>query len=104
VITTDLDAAVDEIVRFYRVYHSQRFVDGLLVLRLRTPVPGELLAELTEEFSDIIRSGVIEAIPPTQEEVESDDFVDLPRVAFDFNRHGYGRLRALIDRLNNAAL
>jgi hypothetical protein len=104
VITTDLDAAVEEIVRFYRVYHSQRFVDGLLVLRLRTPVSGELLADLTEDFSDIIRSGAIEAIPPTQEEVETDDFVELPRIAFDFNRHGYGRLRALIDRLNDAAL
>jgi uncharacterized protein (TIGR00730 family) len=104
VIATDLDSAVEEIVRFYRVYHSQRFVDGLLVLRLRTPVSGELLADLTGEFSDIIRSGVIEAIPPTQEEVETDDFVDLPRIAFDFNRHGFGRLRALIDRLNDAVL
>ena len=104
VITSDLDAAVEEIVRFYRVYHSQRFVDGLLVLRLLTPVPRELLADLTEEFSDIIGSGVIEAIPPTQEEVETDDFVELPRIAFDFNRHGYGRLRALIDRLNDSAL
>ena len=103
VITSDLDAAVEEIVRFYRVYHSQRFVDGLLVLRLLTPVPGELLADLTEEFSDIIGSGVIEAIPPTQEEVETDDFVELPRIAFDFNRHGYGRLRALIDKLNDSA-
>ncbi len=104
VIATDLDSAVEEIVRFYRVYHSQRFVDGLLVLRLRTPVSGELLADLTGEFSDITRSGVIEAIPPTQEEVETDDFVDLPRIAFDFNRHGFGRLRALIDRLNDAVL
>ena len=104
VITTDVNAAVGEIVQFYRVYHSQRFVDGLLVLRLRTPVPGDLLVDLTEEFADIIRSGVIEVIPPTQEEVETDDFVDLPRVAFDFNRHGYGRLRALIDRLNDAVV
>ena len=102
VITTDLDAAVEEIVRFYRVYHSQRFVGGLLVLRLNTEVSAELLGELTDEFSDIIHSGVIEAIPPTQEEVDTDDFVALPRIAFDFNRHGFGRLRALIDRLNDS--
>jgi len=102
-ITTDLDAAVEEIVRFYRVYHSQRFVDGQLVLRLQNEVPDDLLRELTTEFSDVITSGAIEAIPATQAEVETDDHVDLPRIAFDFNRHGYGRLRALIDRLNDSA-
>jgi uncharacterized protein (TIGR00730 family) len=103
-ITTNIDAATEEIVRFYRVYHSQRFVDGLLVLRLLTPVSEALLAELTVEFSDIIHSGAIESIPPTQEEVETEDFVSLPRIAFDFNRRGYGRLRALIDRLNDSVL
>jgi uncharacterized protein (TIGR00730 family) len=101
-VTTDLDVAVEELVRFYRVYHSQRFVDGLLVLRLNSEVTDDLLAELTVEFSDIIRSGVIEAIPPTQEEVETDDFIELPRIAFEFDRRSYGRLRALIDRLNGS--
>jgi hypothetical protein len=101
-VTTDLDEAVSEILRFYRVYHSQRFVDGQLVLRLRNEVSDELLAELSEEFNDIIRSGTIEAIPATQAEVETDDNLELPRIAFDFDRHGYGRLRALIDRLNDS--
>ena len=95
--------AIEEIARFYRVYHSQRFVDGLLVLRLHTEVPDDLLHELTAEFSDIIESGVVEAIAATQAEVETDDYVDLPRIAFNFDRHGYGRLRALIDRLNDSA-
>jgi hypothetical protein len=103
-VTTDLDVAVEELVRFYRVYHSQRVVDGLLVLRLNSEVPDELLEELTDEFSDIIRTGAIEAIPPTQEEVETGDNIGLPRIAFDFDRHGYGRLRALIDRLNDSVV
>ncbi len=103
-VTTSIDEAIDEITRFYRVYHSQRFVDGLLVLRLRTSVPESLLVELSNEFSDIIRSGRIESIPPTQAEVETEDNVDLPRIAFDFNLHGYGRLRMLIDRLNDSVV
>ncbi|MEN8042109.1 MAG: TIGR00730 family Rossman fold protein [Actinomycetota bacterium] len=102
-VTTSIDEAVEEIVRFYRVYHSQRFVDGLLVLRLSSEVPDALLDELTDEFSDIISSGRIEKIPPTQAEVETDDNLDLPRIAFEFDRHGYGRLRAMIDRLNDSA-
>lgn len=102
-ITTNIDEAVEEIVRFYRVYHSQRFVDDLLVLRLNTSVSNALLEELSVEFADIIRSGHVESIPPTQAEVETDDHVDLPRIAFNFDRHGYGRLRAFIDRLNDSA-
>jgi uncharacterized protein (TIGR00730 family) len=103
-ITSDVDAALKELSRFYRVYHSQRFVDGLLVLRLNTVVPDALLHDLAVEFSDIVQSGTIEAIPATQAEVETDDHVDLPRIAFEFNRHGFGRLRALIDRLNDSAV
>jgi hypothetical protein len=95
---------VEELVRFYRVYHSQRFVDGLLVLRLNSAVSDDLLSKLTAEFSDIISAGVIETIPPTQEEVETDDFIDLPRIAFEFDRRGYGRLRALIDQLNDSGV
>lgn len=101
-ITTSIDEAIEEIVRFYRVYHSQRFVDGLLILRLNSEVSDALLDELTEEFADIIRSGVIQAVPATQDEVDTDDYVDLPRIAFDFNMHGHGRLRAMIDRLNDS--
>ena len=33
-ITDDVDVALDEILSFYRNYHSLRFVDGDLVLRL----------------------------------------------------------------------
>jgi hypothetical protein len=102
-VTTSIDEAIEEIIHFYRVYHSQRFVDGILVLRLQMSVPNLLLNELSAEFADIIVSGQIEAISPTQAEVETDDHVELPRLAFDFDRHGYGRLRALIDRLNNSA-
>ncbi|MCL1594002.1 MAG: TIGR00730 family Rossman fold protein [Actinomycetia bacterium] len=102
-VTTDLDAAVGEIERFFRVYHSQRFVDGQLVLRLVSDVPDSLVAELTQEFSDIIVSGAIQKIGATQAEVESEDHVDLPRLAFSFNRRSYGRLRSLIDRINDSA-
>ncbi len=102
-VTTDIDEAVEELIRFYRVYHSQRFVDNLLVLRLSRDVPESLLDDLTTEFSDIIRTGRIESIPPTHAEMDTEDHLDLARIAFDFDRHGFGRLRALIDRLNDSA-
>ena len=42
-ITDDVDAAIDEVLTFYRNYHSLRFVEGDLVLRLhQLPSPAEL--------------------------------------------------------------
>lgn len=89
--------AVDHIVRFYRVYHSSRYVRETLVLRLqRAPTP-DLLDRLNSDFADLVASGRIESIPPFDEE---SDHIDLPRIAFHHNRRRFARIRALIDRLN----
>ncbi len=99
-LTTDIDEAIDHIARFFAVYHSQRYVDQKLILRLKTELPDEFVERLNEEFADIIVSGSIVKISATQAEIDSDDNVDLPRLMLDFDRRSYGRLRALIDRLN----
>jgi len=44
--------------------------------------------------------GRIERIEVTAAEQADDDNVDLDRIAFRFDRHGFARLRTLIDRLN----
>src|SRR6266851_1744330 len=54
-LTESLDDAVDYIKRFYRVYHSQRYVDGKLILRLNTAISDAKVARLSEEFADIMR-------------------------------------------------
>jgi uncharacterized protein (TIGR00730 family) len=102
-ITTSVDAAIDEITNFFAVYHSQRYVDDLLILRLNRPVTSETLVLLTEEFSDILRSGAIVMTAATPAEVSTNDNVDLARIALDFDRRSFGRLRSLIDRLNDTA-
>jgi uncharacterized protein (TIGR00730 family) len=100
-VTDDVQTAVEEILGFYRNYHSQRFVKGRLVLRLREAPTPERLAALNAEFADIVVRGEMEVIGATPDEVADDDHVDLPRVAFRFDRHGWSRLRMLIDRLND---
>jgi hypothetical protein len=99
-ITDDVDAAVEEIVGFYTNYHSQRFVDGRLVLRLRHPIDDARLTELSAEFADILVRGEIERVPPSEAEITDDDHVDLERIALWFDRYGWARLRTLIDRIN----
>ena len=99
-LTDDPAVAVDEILRFYRVYHSQRFVAGRLILRLNAMPAESALEKLSNEFADIITRGVVEPVGASAEEIRDDDAVDLPRIAFWFDRMNYGRLRLLIDRLN----
>jgi uncharacterized protein (TIGR00730 family) len=99
-ITDDVERAVDEVTGFYSNYHSQRYIEGILVIRLqRAPDDAELDA-LNEEFADIVARGRIERIDATPAERADDDHVDLDRIAFRFDRHSYARLRELIDRLN----
>jgi uncharacterized protein (TIGR00730 family) len=99
-ITDCAEEAVKIIARFYRNYHSSRFVKELLVMRMKN-APGEsALAALNEDFADIMVQGKIQIIPPTPEEIEHAEHLELKRIAFVFNRRDYGRLRQLIDVLN----
>jgi uncharacterized protein (TIGR00730 family) len=100
VITSDVDAAAAELLGFYRNYHSCRWVGDLLVMRLRVAPTREQLAELTKRFADIVASGSIRPTKPLGPERSSGDHVELPRVALRFDRIHYGRLRQLIDALN----
>jgi uncharacterized protein (TIGR00730 family) len=98
-ITDSVDEAIAEIEGFYRNYHSLRYVGDRTVIRLQAAPTDDELARLTTEFSDII-SGPIEHAKPFPPEVAGHDHVDLPRIACRFDRHGSGRLRSLIDALN----
>jgi len=99
--TDDIVFAVDEIMHFYRVYHSQRFVGGRLILRLKAMPDQGSLEELSRDFADILTHGTIEPVEPSAEELRDDDACDLPRIGLWFDRMNYGRLRLLIDRLND---
>lgn len=101
-ITNSVDEAADEMTRFYRTYHSARAVGQRLVLRLQREPSDDELATLKSEFGDIIESGEIERIEATDSEVADRDHLNLHRIAFRFDRHGYARLRQMIDALNDA--
>jgi hypothetical protein len=100
-ITDDVDAAVDEVTDFYVNYHSQRFVEGRLVMRLHHAPDTQELAALSDEFADIIvRGDGIDRIETTDAEIADADHVELERIAFRFDRSHHARLRGLINRLN----
>jgi len=99
-ITDDTDQAVKTITRFYRNFHSTRFVKDLFVIRLKHAPSDSAVAAMNEDFADINSGPPIKRIEPTPEEVEGEDHVELPRIGFKFNRKDYGRLRQMIDVLN----
>src|SRR5437660_6051546 len=99
-ITDDTDQAVKVITRFYRNFHSSRFVKDLFVIRLNHAPSETAVQAMNEDFADIVIGPEIKVIEPTPEELADDDHVDMSRIAFGFNRRDYGRLRQLIDVLN----
>jgi uncharacterized protein (TIGR00730 family) len=97
----DPEPAVDELCHFYANYHSQRYVDGTLVLRLNQAPDTETLARLNADFADMVAGQAMEVIGPTDAEVADDDNLELDRISFRFDRRSFGRLRQLINRLND---
>jgi uncharacterized protein (TIGR00730 family) len=100
-ITCDTDEAVRIVTHFYRNYHSMRFVKETLVIRLNYKPSDPAIERLNRDFAGIITGDPIHVIGPTPEEVEDNAFLDRPRIALGFNRRDYGRLRQLIEALNN---
>jgi uncharacterized protein (TIGR00730 family) len=100
-ITDDTDQAVKIITRFYRNFHSTRFVKELFVIRLKHAPSDSALEAMNEDFADINVGDPMKRIEPTPEELADNDNVELPRIAFNFNRKDYGRLRQMIDVLNS---
>jgi uncharacterized protein (TIGR00730 family) len=100
-ITDDPAHAVKFITKFYRNYHSMRFVRERLVIRLRHQPSATAIDALNEDFPDILTGGKIESIEATPEEREENQVVDMPRLGMEFNKRDYGRLREFVDVLNN---
>lgn len=99
-VTDNVEEAVDEVLGFYSVYNSMRFVRDLLVLRLHVLPTKQLMERLNDEFHDVCASGHFELTDMHRLESDDEHLAHLPRIAFVFNRKAVGRLREMIDVLN----
>ncbi|MBY0527869.1 MAG: LOG family protein [Gemmataceae bacterium] len=102
-VTDSADEAVQEILTFYRVYHSMRYVKGDLVLRLQRELTPALLDRLRHEFADIVEAGTMLQTNALPAEANDTHLANLPRLRFRFDRRSLGRLRMLIDTINREA-
>jgi hypothetical protein len=101
--TTDAGEACHHIRHFYSNYHSQRYAGAMLILRLRKAPTDDELEKLNEDFADIVVEDRIEKVDPTPAEINDADALDYDRIAFVFDQRQFGRLRQLVDRLNDLA-
>ena len=100
-ITRDEQEALQVIKTFYRNYHSLRFIENRLVIRLTKELSAEQIATLTDEFSELIKKGdQIHCCKAFPEEVDEPDLAELPRISMLFDHHHYGLLIAFINRIN----
>jgi uncharacterized protein (TIGR00730 family) len=94
--------AVQEILHFYSVYQSSRWVGEQLVIRLSRKLSAAALIDLNKRFSDIVRSGEIIQGNALRQEKNEPEILDLPRLILTPHRRSFGRFRQLIDAINAA--
>jgi len=99
-ITNEVEVAIDEILTFYRRYHSMRYVRDRLVFRLKERLSDEKVDEIQTHFADILVEGRFEQTKALPEESGEPDLAGLPRLVFHFDRRSLGRLRRLINTVN----
>jgi hypothetical protein len=101
-VTDNVAEAVQEVLGFYRIFHSMRFVNDSLVLRLQRRVPESLVEQFNHDFRDILVKGDFVQTSALAEESSDEHLRELPRLVFHFDRKGLGRLRQLIDAINHS--
>lgn len=94
-LTDSLDDALEYIESFYRMYHSNRYVRGQLVIRLKAPLGEGDIDRLNAEFSDILSEGTIQEVSAFDVE-RGHETEHLPRLALHFNQRDSGRLHQMI--------
>jgi uncharacterized protein (TIGR00730 family) len=99
--TDNLEEAQKEVLNFYYNFHSYRYVGEELVIRLQREVPPGAIKRIEEDFADILTApNSVRLCDPLPGELNEPELAHLHRICMKFNRRTHGRLRELIDRLN----
>jgi hypothetical protein len=103
-VTDSVDEAVDEIVNFYRIFHSYRYVRDKLVIRLNHPITDASVMRLNDEHGAFLQSGRYELGTPMPAEADQPELADLPRLICTPRRSHYGKMRKMINALNQSEI
>lgn len=101
-IAHNVDQAVAEILQFYKVYNSVRWVGEQLVIRLTQRLTSDAVADLNRKFSHLVRKGRIVQRQALAQEKNDPEIWHLPRLVLMPHRRDFGKFRQLIDAINVA--
>lgn len=99
-----IDDAVEHIVHFYRNYRSYRWVGQKMVIRINHRLSEYAIEKLNADFDDVIEKGRIVQGRALPEEANEPELADVPRLILDPFQRNFGRLRLLLDAINDAEL
>ncbi len=102
-ITPTVPEAVAEILHFYHIYNSARWVGERFVIRMNDRLAKKAIINLNEQFSDIVRKGEIVQGTALPQEKNEPEVWNLPRLIFTPFRSRFGRFRELIDAVNSSS-
>ncbi|MEY2546056.1 MAG: hypothetical protein QOG48_1173 [Verrucomicrobiota bacterium] len=100
--TRNVDEAIAEILQFYKMYHSFRWVGEQMVIRINQRLAPNAIVNLNKQFADLVRQGEIVQGSALRQEKNEPDIWQLPRLILTPHRRNFGRFRELIDAINLA--
>src|SRR5881392_1806597 len=103
-IVHNVREAVTEILQFYKVYQSARWVGERLVIRICDRLSKKAIIDLNDKFEDIVRSGEIVQGTALRQEKNEPEIWNLPRLILTPYRRSFGRFRQLIDAINSSTI
>jgi uncharacterized protein (TIGR00730 family) len=101
-IVQDVEEAIAEILNFYRVFHSYRWVRERMVIRLNKRLTAAAVEELNTKFDDLLAADRIVQCDALPEEADETKVADLPRLVLTPHKRDFGMLRMLLDAINEA--
>jgi uncharacterized protein (TIGR00730 family) len=94
------EEAVEEINQFYKNFHSSRWLKNKFVIRMHHPLSERAMEHMQEGFADLRVAESFHQHGYAGDEHDEVQFSHLTRLAFTFTGRNYGRLRELVDYIN----
>ena len=96
----DVEEAAEEIANFYGNFHSSRWIKDQFVIRMQHPLNAQALERINLSFTDLCKGGEFLQQASCAGEQDEPELRNLPRLAFNYSGRAAGRLRELLDEIN----
>lgn len=94
------EEALDHFDLFYKNYHSTRYINDLVSIRIKKPLTDQAIKKINDKFSNFFHDGKLQPSTALPEEDNEPEIKDLPRLVFKWTKKDFGMLRHLIDFIN----